>query len=161
MNDKKLKLVRDSYFGSGHWGLKSGQTAVAIVGWLGVLFPFFWVLLPVWWPQAGRKLKIVHYQDEIHLLQFLALFFLGYFIFILLFYCGVTLWNNCRFKTTLDKYAVPDQEKLHKREEVIEQAWEKRFGSAPKRHQARFYSVRPDQNLDTHFTYDLFKKYEV
>ncbi|BDR55996.1 cell division protein [Xylocopilactobacillus apis] len=161
MKNRNAKLVNDDYFKQGHWGLKICQTLVAIIGWCGVLFPFFWVLSPIWWPSFAKKINIAHYADEIQLLKFLGLFFIGYFIFIVIFYFCVTLWNNRRFSHTLDRYTVPDQEKLKNREQVLEEAWKERFGSIEQRHELKFYSVPPEKNLDTHFTERLFKEHEV
>ncbi|BDR58057.1 cell division protein [Xylocopilactobacillus apicola] len=156
-----MKLVNDDYFKRGHWGMKIGQTLVALIGWCGVLFPFFWVLSPILFASFAHKFKIAHYFDEIQLLKFLGLFFIGYFIFIVIFYFCVTLWNNHRFTHTLNRQIVPNQEKLDQREKVLEAVWTERFGPKDARHDAKFYSVRPDQNLDTHFTARLFKEHEV
>ncbi|MBA1435204.1 cell division protein [Bombilactobacillus bombi] len=155
---RNLSLTADLYFQKGHWLLKIGQTLVAILGWLAVLFPFYWVITPLLAPNLATKLKIAYYGDEFQLLHFLALFFGGFLIFIIIFYIGVTIWNNHRFQHILARRKVVNQKKQHAREDLIEKAWQQRFGDQLQRHQVRFYSVKPQQNLDTHFTQNLFKE---
>ncbi|ELB12259.1 hypothetical protein OIM_03932 [Enterococcus faecium EnGen0032] len=51
-----------------------------------------------------------------------------------------------------------EDEKLKKRQELLEEVYTERFGTKEERETVRFYSVSEEKNLDTTFIADLYKE---
>lgn len=159
MNHKnKIELVEDDYFNSSNWQLKAKQTAIALVGWLGVILPFFFLMLPLWLPQARHALPFNYYHRIIIPLKFLARFFDEYFVIIALLYFSLTEWNNYRFSSTWTRRVAINTHRCDVRKELIENAWTDKFGNLQKRRQDSFYTVKKQQNLEPYFAQLLFVK---
>lgn len=151
-------LVQDEYFEDKHVFLKTKQTIMAIIGWLGVVLPFIWVLTPLFFPQLTISHYFMTYLEEMMTLNFLVIFLLGAFIFIAVLYVALTFWNNHRFKTSLRKGKTYDEARLEKRKAVLETAYEKRFGEKNFRTEVKYYEVKEEQNLETGFVSQLYRE---
>ncbi|MCX8724528.1 hypothetical protein GYM70_06855 [Lactobacillus panisapium] len=159
MNHKnKIEMIEDDYFNSSNWKLKAKQTAIALVGWFGVILPFFFLALPLWFTQARQALPFNYYYQIIIPLKFLARFFNSYFVFIALLYFGLTEWNNYRFSSTWTRRVAINTNRCNVRKELIENAWTDKFGNLQKRQQNSFYTVKKQQNLEPYFAQLLFVK---
>lgn len=88
-------LVTDAYFEKKHYPLKIFQTIVSLVGWLCVIAPFIWLLLPVLSPEKAWKNHLVVYKDELQTLKFLFVFLSVTFVVIAIFYIMTkNNWKN-------------------------------------------------------------------
>lgn len=154
---KKL-LVSDAYFEKKHYSLKFFQTIVAILGWICVVVPFLWVFLPFIYPEFARENHFLVYKEEIQTLKFLFFFFCIMFVAIAILYVILTYWNNYRFKHLLQKEVQYNEERLDIRRQLLEDDYEVRFGPEEFRKTVCFYSVKGEQNLDTDFVRELYKK---
>lgn len=161
MTDKKtIKLVEDNYFTAQNWDLKIEQTTVALISWLVVILPFICLALPVWQPAIAAALPFNYQTDILSPLSFLANFFDEYFVFIAIFYLGLTFWNNYQFAATWTDHLVVDLQREHERANLVEDAWNQKFGSAEQRENCSYYCVEAEQNLETDFAQTLFKQGE-
>ncbi|EPH94298.1 hypothetical protein D920_02923 [Enterococcus faecalis 13-SD-W-01] len=154
---KKL-LVSDVYFEKKHYLLKIFQTIIAIIGWIFVVVPFIWVLLPFIAPEIARENHFLVYTEELQTLKFLFIFFCIMFVVIAVVYILLTRLNNYRFKNLLQKEVQYNEERLNIRRRLLEEDYEVRFGPEEFRKTVCFYSVKGEQNLDTEFVRDLYKK---
>lgn len=159
--DVSKLLISDDYFTKGHFFLKLRQTLVAILGWMGVMLPFAWLLLPLGFPEFTQKYSFYTYVEEFQTLRFLLIFLSISFVLILILYSGLTIWNNYRFKNFLQKNVLFDEERLEKRRKLLNEAYDERFASKEIRHTVNYYSVSEEQNLDKDFFKELYKKNEV
>lgn len=151
--EAKKSLVYDPYFEKGHYGSKIFQTLVAILSWFGVLIPFVF-------PNRAQYNHIVVYLEEKTTLLFLLIFLSVSFVFLTILYILLTFWNNYRFKHFLQKEKQYDDERLNKRRELLNKAYDERFGSEEFRHKVCFYSVKEEQNLETDFVKKLYQEGE-
>ncbi len=154
-------LVTDPYFEKKHFGLKIVQSSVAIVGWMLVVLPFVWVLSPLFLGDLAHKLNLFTYVEEIQTLVFLMIFLSIAFLVILIFSIILTIWNNYRFRHLLQKKEMYDAKRVKKRQQLLSDDFEKRFGPKEEREAACYYLVKEEQNLDTHYVRDLYKKGDV
>ena len=60
----------------------------------------------------------------------------------------------------LQKEKQYDDERLNKRRELLNKAYDERFGSEEFRHKVCFYSVKEEQNLETDFVKKLYQEGE-
>lgn len=158
--EAKKFLVYDPYFEKGNYGSKIFQTLVAILSWFGVLIPFLWILFPFVFPNRAQYNHIVVYLEEKTTLLFLLIFLSVSFVFLTILYILLTFWNNYRFKHFLQKEKQYDDERLNKRRELLNKAYDERFGSEEFRHKVCFYSVKEEQNLETDFVKKLYQEGE-
>lgn len=158
--EAKKSLVYDSYFEKGHYGSKIFQTIIAFLGWCGVISPFLWIIFPFVFPNRANHNHIVVYLEEKTTLHFLFIFLSLSFVFLVILYTILTLWNNYRFKHFLQKEKQYDAERVKVRRKLINQAYNERFGSKDFRHNVCFYSVKEEQNLETDFVKKLYQKGE-
>lgn len=157
--EAKKSLVYDPYFEKGNYGSKIFQTLVAILSWFGVLIPFLWILFPFVFPNRAQYNHIVVYLEE-NDIAFSAYFSFRIFCFSDNFIYSFALWNNYRFKHFLQKEKQYDDERLNKRRELLNKAYDERFGSEEFRHKVCFYSVKEEQNLETDFVKKLYQEGE-
>lgn len=150
-------LVSDEYFTKKHVALKFWQTLVAILGWISVFVPFIWLSIPSIFPNFAKKYSFYTYVEELQALKFLLLFLAISFLFILVFYICLTIWNNYRFNYLLQRKKLYDEEKLEKRKQLLEEAYTERFCTEEIRHTVKFYSVSEEQNFDKDFVKKKYK----
>lgn len=151
-------LIDDAYFKKGHHSLKIFQTIIAILSWLAVLVPFIWIALPFIFPNNTKLKHFLVYKDELQLLKFLEIFLGIAFATILVVYILLTIWNNHRFKTLLQKATQYDEDQLAIRRQLLKEEYDKRFGPEEFRKEVCFYSVKEEQNFDTDFIRNLYEK---
>lgn len=151
-------LIKDKYFESGNIGLKFFQTTIGIIGWIGVIFPFVWVFSPLVFPKSNISYYFHSYSEEIRSLWFLVIFLASAFVIILITYTTLTFWNNYRFKNLLRKKKTFNEGRLDKRKVLLNNTYTERFGDEDFRYSIKYYAVNEDQNMDTHFISDLYKK---
>lgn len=157
-DEVKKMLVSDSYFEKRHYLLKILQTVVAIFSWLCVVAPFIWILLPFISPENARENHILVYKEEMQTLKFLFIFLCIMFVVIAVIFILLTIWNNYRFKNLLQKSVQYDEECLDARRQLLKDEYDKRFGPEEFRREVCYYSVKEEQNLDTDFVRNLYKK---
>lgn len=154
-------LVSDPYYEKGHLGQKIFQTSVAIIGWLLVILPFIWVLSPIFFGDLAKRFNLFTYMEELQTLKFLIIFLTIAFLTILILFISLTIWNNYRFSHLLQKREMYDADRVEKRKRLLDADFEKRFGPRAEREAVCYYLVKEEQNLDTHYTRDLYKKGDV
>ncbi|MDA3974390.1 cell division protein [Enterococcus thailandicus] len=151
-------LVSDAYFEKKNYALKFFQTLVAVFGWICVVTPFIWLLLPFISPEKAWKNHLVVYKDELQTLKFLFIFLSIMFVAIAITFITLTIWNNFQFKNLLQKQIQYDEERLAKRRQLLRKEFDSRFGPTEFRKEICSYSVKEEQNLETNFVRDLYKK---
>ena len=151
-------LADDDYFTSKNWHLKARQTTIAIIGWIGVCLPFVCVYITLKSPKIAKLAHIKYYSDIVIPIGFFIKFFAVIFILIAIIYLFLTFRNNRHFISVWTKKRVVNQERREQHEKLIEEGWRQKFGDLNKRQQQKFYSVKPEQNLETDFAQRLFKK---
>ncbi|GCF95157.1 hypothetical protein NRIC_30480 [Enterococcus florum] len=150
-------LITDKFFSKGRTGLKIWQTFIALLGWAGVLLPFAWLLFPIFLPEFAEGRRLVDYASVDSYFLFILFFLAIVFILRVVSYLYLTLMNNRQFKHSLQKETLHDEVKLDKRKQLLEQEYTDRFGDKAFRESVRYYSVKPEQNLDKDFVRDLYK----
>ena len=150
--------IHDAFFEKGHWSLTFRQSFLVLLGWLGVLFPFFWILLPLLWPEQAKSLGIATTKTEVSMFQTLGLFLGGAFLLIVLSFLLLTFKNNRRYRRYLQKQTLHDEKRLALRQKALEQYYEKRFGVAAIRESTCYYSVKEEQNIPTNGIPELYEK---
>jgi predicted membrane protein len=158
--EAKKSLVYDPYFERGNYKNKIFQTGIALLGWFGVMIPFFWILFPFIFTKQASRDHITVYKDEKSTLIFLFYFLLVAFVFIAILYVILTSWNNYRFKNFLQKSEQFDSKRLETRKKLINKVYDERFSSKEYRHNISYYSVKEEQNLETDFVQKLYQKGE-
>jgi hypothetical protein len=151
-------MADDDYFTSKNWRLKIRQTAIAIIGWLGVFLPFICIYITLKSPKIAKLIHIKYYADIVAPIEFLIKFFAVIFVLIAIIYLFLTFYNNHYFISVLTKKRVINQERRDHHKKLIEDGWTQKFGDSNKRRQQDFYSVKPEQDLETDFSQQLFKK---
>lgn len=159
--DVKDKLIRDAYFEKGNFFIKTYQSAVALLSWLGFFLPFIWLALPYLYPLKMKRFQIFSYFEEIVTFKFLFSFLSIAFLIIAISYFILTLFNNFRFKNMLQKEEQYDAGRLKKREVILEKAYTERFGEVITRKKTKYYSVSEEQNLSVNFVKELFEEESV
>ena len=91
-------------------------------------------------------------------LKFLFIFLCIMFVVIAVIFILLTSWNNYRFKNLLQKSVQYDEERLDARRQLLKDEYDKRFGPEEFRREVCYYSVKEEQNLDTDFVRNLYKK---
>ena len=157
-DEVKKMLVSDSYYEKKHYPLKFIQTVIAILGWLCVAAPFIWVLLPFISPENARENHFQVYKEELQTLKFLFIFLSIMFVVIAVIFILLTIWNNYRFKNLLQKSVQYDEDRLNARRQLLKDEYEVRFGPEEFRKEVCYYSIKEEQNLDTDFVRNLYKK---
>lgn len=156
--EAKELLIYDSYFKKENYCLIIWQTIVAVLGWFGVLLPFVWVFLPFIFPHLAKENHFSVYKEEIVTFNFLLVLLSIIFLVILISYIGLTFWNNQRFKKHLQRRKQYNEEQLDMRRELLNDEYERRFGTEYFRKNIRFYSVKEKQNFDTNEIRKLYKE---
>lgn len=159
--DVKDKLIKDAYFEKGNFFIKTYQSAIALLSWLGFFLPFIWLALPYLSPLKMERFQIFSYFEEIVTFKFLFYFLSIAFLIIAISYFVLTLFNNYRFKNMLQKEEQYNARRLKKREVILEKGYIERFGAAIDRKKAKYYSVSEEQNLSVNFVKTLFEKESV
>ncbi|BDR59931.1 hypothetical protein KIM322_01920 [Lactobacillus xylocopicola] len=126
-----------------------------------IFFPIFWVFLPLCNQQLAHKLGIAYFSDEFKLVNFLALFFGTFFVFITGFFIIVTIWNNLHFKHAVAQKETNRSMMRSRRGHVVELACQQHFGDKAQRQAAHFYQVEGNQNFDNNYIQNLFELNEV
>lgn len=91
-------------------------------------------------------------------LIFLVTFFSIIFLTILVCSILLTINNNKHFKNTLSKGKQYDEKRSKHRSQLMNVKYTQRFGDVKIRHNTKYYSVSPSQNLDTYFVNKLYKQ---
>ncbi|MDF3824936.1 hypothetical protein NW162_06860 [Enterococcus faecium] len=151
-------LVKDKYFSKGNYWLKIWQTLVALLGWMIVVLPFIWVFFPLTRPERAKDFSLYAFLSEKKILYFLIGFFVLIFFSFLITSFVLTRWNNRNLYKKVNKSFEYEDEKLKKRQELLEEVYTERFGTKEERETVRFYSVSEEKNLDTTFIADLYKE---
>lgn len=151
-------LVSDEYYEKKHVWLKIRQTLIALLGWIGVVVPFIWILAPFLFKEIANKFQLFTYTEEIQMFLFIGLFLVLAFLFILVLYIWLTILNNYRFKHLLQKENQYDEKLVEKRRQLLEEDFSKRFGPKEERRALNYYSVKEEQNLEKDYVQNLFKK---
>lgn len=154
--DAESSIIKDSFFDKGKYRIKIFQSLFAIIGWVGVFFPFLWIALPFIFPRKMGKLQILIYFEEKESFNFLLLFLSIAFFTIAILYVVLTYLNNSRFSNDFTKKEYYNEVRLKEREKLLESAYEKRFGPRKERQSIKYYSVLEEQNLPTDFTKKLY-----
>ncbi|WP_374286973.1 cell division protein [Lactococcus sp.] len=151
------KFVSDPYFEEKHFGLKVYQTLIAILGWFGVLLPFLWLMVPFFSSHPDYPINFLYYKEELPTFQFLALFLGIIFVAILILYISLTLKNNDNYKNKLSTQIKFNEDQVEIRKIILEEEYTKRFGSAEFRKSVKSYTIKEEQNFDTHFVQELYR----
>lgn len=151
-------LVSDNFFDRGYLILKLRQTLLTLLGWIGVILPFIWLLIPFLYPELAKKIHFLIYSEEIAAFKFLLLFLSIVFLSIIFIFVILTIWNNYNYKNTLEKRKIIDEENLEKNREAVELFYSRRFGNKKFRENVRFYSVPSEKNIEINEINDLYSK---
>ncbi|MDT2836516.1 hypothetical protein P7H50_06400 [Enterococcus durans] len=163
--EKKVKredvanlLIKDKYFSKGNNWLKLKQTIIAIIGWGAVVFPFIWVGLSINTSIKGEGLRIHYFSEERQTFYFLLLLLSIVFVVFIVVFLLMTRWNNRRYKKMLRSEKMYDEQKLEKRQGVLEKEYTQRFGPKEEREAVCYYVVSEEQNLEKDLIKNLYEK---
>ncbi|MFV0559220.1 MAG: hypothetical protein ACK5NA_00685 [Enterococcus sp.] len=150
-------LVKDEFYEKNMW-LKIRQSVIACIAWGGVILPFAWLFFV-------RKEKLVEgnypnilFSKEVNYFNHITFYLVLFFLILLLFFIALTFWNNRQFKKKFQKRSTYDTKRVAERKALLEKAYVERFGSKEERMNVRYYSVKEEQNLATHFVQELYQK---
>ncbi len=151
-------FIQDDYFEKGNIKLKVRETVVVVLLWLILLYPILAIInsyspFPLW--------KFIYHFSSKESEAFTdycgTVLVLGFGLMTL---CSTffLLKNNHNEKYGFEKETLYDVEKCAAREVLLDEVYEKRFGTRNFRENAQFYVVAPEQNLPNGYIEGKFKK---
>jgi|SRR5699024_8004249 len=151
-------LVSDLFFNKNNLSLKLRQSVLTLLGWIGVLFPFIWVLTPYFFPKVANRIPFFPYVEISEMVTFLLKFFSIIFPLIVVSSVILTIWNNKRYKRLLTKKTLVNEDTLEKNKASLESFYDERFGSKEFRENIRFYTVPAEKNIENEDIKILYSK---
>lgn len=151
-------LVSDLFFNKNNLSLKLRQSVLTLLGWIGVLFPFIWVLAPYFFDKEADRIHFFPYVEIGETVTFLLIFFSIIFPLIIVSSITLTIWNNKRYKRLLTKKTVVNEDTLEKSKASLESFYDARFGSKEFRENIRFYTVSAEKNIEIEDIKILYSK---
>jgi len=158
---KKVQDYTDAYFESGHWGIKIWQTLVGLVGWLAVFIPLIMTILSVWASYDSRIHSFWYYQEGLFEFKFIGILLLFFFALAALFAVSMTIIQNRKRDRVVEQWPTFNPISQKKRQQLLDQFMDDRFGDAEFRENARYYHVKPEQNLDTEQIQQLYREHDL
>lgn len=152
------QYLEDAYFSRGSWWLKIRQSFIVIVAWLLVILPFVWLTLPFLKTKLAEVFYFKTYTEELTMFYSLLIFLGCSFLVIVITSIALTLQNNRRFHVLLQKEIMYNEGRLQKRQEIVANFYQERFGKQTFRTEVRYYSVKEEQNLATDTIKALYRK---
>ncbi|MGN1272726.1 MAG: ABC transporter permease [Lactobacillus sp.] len=149
------KNYTDKYFEKGHIWLKIWQTFLMILGWIAFFSPcVITTMTYIAHLTHGRYgYYFWHYSEGFEEINFLLVILCFAVAMIAVFCIAIGYVQRKRADGLITKWPTYDiaQDKIKRQR--IEDFITERFGPEEMRHEVRFYSVKPEQNLDK----DVFK----
>jgi len=156
-HDRSKDFVQDDFYENGHPWLKLREIVVTFLFWIVLLAPilvlFNSLSADVLWPWMYHW----DWPDGIELARFLVHAILLGFIVVLLASIALLLRNNHYERKVYPNRITYDRPSMERRKAIMEHFYAERFGSPEFRESARYYSVRPEQNIDEGTIDKLFK----
>lgn len=159
-NSIQKKMITDSYFAKGHWGLKIRQTLIVLLAWLLVFLPFALILFPIIFRQ-NEVIVYSAFDSALRIFDFLKHYYLVAILLIIGLFILLTIWNNHQTKHQLQRKVMHDENQLVKRKQALDTFYSKRFGPEEFRKSVRTYTVSEEQNLDDDSIQKLYQENEV
>lgn len=135
----------DAYFKRGWSALKVGQTLVAILAWLVLLFPFIWVGLSLYFKMLPPEMLYM----ETSLIRFLSLFFFSVILLLTLSYIILTKLNNRDFRRIYERKNAFNEAEVERKKRLLKSYYDQKFGDRETRYKVRYYLVKEEQNIAT------------
>ncbi|MFC4652959.1 hypothetical protein ACFO26_08565 [Lactococcus nasutitermitis] len=151
-------FTQDEFFELGHHKLKAVQIISTLFMWLILLAPLLVLLNSL----GKKKIWSIIYQWHTHATTIFTHFlenFIGVTFIVIALICLLLLLRNNHLEQKV--YATKktyDEEKLEKREEILEELYQERFGEEKFRATSSYYVVASEQNLPDTLVQDIFKE---
>ncbi|WP_099974369.1 DUF4064 domain-containing protein [Lactobacillus terrae] len=155
------KYINDKYFEKGNFWLKFRQTVIVILGWMCFIIPIYWTISATLFFNKKTLRTIWNYQEGRDLFYGFGRFFIIAFVVIALITIIFTIQNNYYTKHHTKKETKYDQERLLTRRNAMKDFYTEEFGQPEVRRSIKYYSVKPEQNLDSDTIREIYKEAEA
>lgn len=158
MKEDKQQLYTDKFFESGHWLLKIRQVLIAIIGWLAVIIPIVITVLAFWASFDSRVPHLWSYHEGIYEIKFIGVILIFAWVMTLIFAISMTIIQNRKRDRIVEQWPTFNPINQKERKKTIDDFIDKRFGPKEFREHVKNYTVKPEQNLETHQIQKLYAK---
>jgi len=158
MKEDKQQLYTDKFFESGHWLLKIRQVLIAIIGWLAVIIPIVITMLAFWASFDSRVPHLWSYHEGIYEIKFIGVILIFAWVMTLIFAISMTIIQNRKRDRIVEQWPTFNPINQKERKKTIDDFIDKRFGPKEFREHVKNYTVKPEQNLETHQIQKLYAK---
>lgn len=158
MKEDKQQLYTDKFFESGHWLLKIRQVLIAIIGWLAVIIPIVITALAFWASFDSRVPHLWSYHEGIYEIKFIGIILIFAWVMTLIFAISMTIIQNRKRDRIVEQWPTFNPINQKERKKTIDDFIDKRFGPKEFREHVKTYTVKPEQNLETHQIQKLYAK---
>ena len=144
-----MNNYRDDFFERGHWLLKLRQVLVVLLCWLLMLLPIIvtGATYLAYRTHGKHGHYFWHYSEGFAEINFL-LVFLAFAVFMVATFCfAMAFIQTVRAKGLVEKWPLFDFDEEETEAKRAEKFMAKRFGPKEMRQNARYYTVKPNQNL--------------
>lgn len=157
----KQQLYTDKFFESGHWLLKIRQVLIATIGWLAVIIPIVITVLAFWASFDPRVPHLWAYHEGIYEIKFIGIILIFAWVMTLIFAVSMTIIQNRKLDRIVEQWPTFNPINQKERKKTIDDFIDKRFGPKEFRENVRSYTVKPEQNLETHQIQELYAKKDL
>lgn len=161
MKKDKQQLYTDKFFESGHWLLKIRQILIAIIGWLAVIIPIVITVLAFWASFDSRVPHLWSYHEGIYEIKFIGIILIFAWVMTLIFAISMTIIQNRKRDRIVEQWLTFNPINQKERKKTIDDFIDKRFGPKEFRENVHNYTVKPEQNLETHQIQKLYAKKDL
>jgi uncharacterized membrane protein len=158
MKEDKQQLYTDKFFESGHWLLKIRQVLIAIIGWLAVIISIVITVLAFWASFDSRVPHLWSYHEGIYEIKFIGVILIFAWVMTLIFAISMTIIQNRKRDRIVEQWPTFNPINQKERKKTIDDFIDKRFGPKEFREHVKNYTVKPEQNLETHQIQKLYAK---
>ncbi|WP_119318035.1 hypothetical protein [Companilactobacillus formosensis] len=158
MKEDKQQLYTDKFFESGHWLLKIRQVLIATIGWLAVIIPIVITVLAFWASFDSRVPHLWSYHEGIYEIKFIGVILIFAWVMTLIFAISMTIIQNRKRDRIVEQWPTFNPINQKERKKTIDDFIDKRFGPKEFREHVKNYTVKPEQNLETHQIQKLYAK---
>lgn len=145
--------IDDDFFKKGNTAIKLWQSILAILSWLILLSPFFWIFMTIYNPFDWHSLHFFHFRTEVDTIHFLS-YFLGIsFCVILIHHVIMSIRVNHFIKRMSEEKDYQTMHRIALRNQKFDDIFDERFGSKEFRHNVKFFNVDSGKNFEKKYLF--------
>ena len=126
-----------------------------------MIIPIAFTILAFWGHLDHRILRPWTYPEGLFEIKFISIILAFMFAFSALFTVTMTLIQNRKRNRVVEQWSTFNPIDQKKRQQLLAQFMDDRFGSPKQRQTTRYYHVKPEQNLDTDAIRQLYETHHL